>query len=64
MMEFDMRRMSKWALLSLNTYLILSLNFVGIFAQGPPNQRLRHQRDDDNEVRGYSTIDLTSSIYE
>jgi hypothetical protein len=55
MKEYDWRRMNKLALLGLNTYLILSLNFVGIFAQGPPNQRLHHQNDDNNEVSGFST---------
>jgi len=41
---------TKISVVALNTYLIFSLNFVGIFAHGSPNQRLQH-RSQQNEVR-------------
>jgi len=45
MKNSDWRSVTKVVLVSLNSYLILSLNFLGVFAQGPPNQRLQQRHD-------------------
>lgn len=35
----------------INSYLIFSLNFLGIFAHGPPNSQIHQDKNTDNRTQ-------------